>query len=223
MFVGFIYSSSRAPRFGVGSVTQRRLGPSPRAVLTMNFAPNPRRDFSLDRPDKYHLSPVHNRCSPTRLLATDYARSQSAVNVAAKHHSWCHKSLNSAIFKTARALTFGEFAAPHKIGIMRDIFEEIFENQPLDPTESARRNMRPKLRARFYQEATVGEGAGGFQVLLDGRPVRTPARPASRRPVRELARGAGRRMGRATGQGRSGGDAADPARQLDHRRRGAGA
>ncbi len=41
---------------------------------------------------------------------------------------------------------------------MRDIFEEIFENQPLDPTESARRNMRPKLRARFYQAATVGEG-----------------------------------------------------------------
>ena len=56
---------------------------------------------------------------------------------------------------------------------MRDIFEEIFENQPLDPTESARRSMRPKLRARFYRAATVGEG---FQVLLDGRPVRTPAR-----------------------------------------------
>ena len=41
---------------------------------------------------------------------------------------------------------------------MRDIFEEIFENQPLDPTESARRSMRPKLRARFYQAATVGGG-----------------------------------------------------------------
>ena len=51
---------------------------------------------------------------------------------------------------------------------MRDIFEEIFENQPLDPTESARRNMRPKLRARFYQAVTVGEEAQGFQVLLDG-------------------------------------------------------
>ena len=55
---------------------------------------------------------------------------------------------------------------------MRDIFEEIFENQPLDPTESARRSMRPKLRARFYQAATVGEGAEGFQVLLDGWPPR---------------------------------------------------
>ena len=40
---------------------------------------------------------------------------------------------------------------------MRDIFEEIFENQPLDPTESARRNMRPQLRARFYQVAQAGE------------------------------------------------------------------
>ena len=70
---------------------------------------------------------------------------------------------------------------------MRDIFEEIFENQPLDPTESARRNMRPKLRARFYQEATVGEGPEGFPVLLDGRPVRTPARRLLAAPVRGLA------------------------------------
>jgi hypothetical protein len=32
---------------------------------------------------------------------------------------------------------------------MRDIFEDIFANQPLDPMEAARRNMRPNLRARF--------------------------------------------------------------------------
>jgi chaperone required for assembly of F1-ATPase len=95
--------------------------------------------------------------------------------------------LNSDIFKTTRVLTFGHFAAAHKYGTMRDIFEEIFENQPLDPTESARRNMRLKLRTRFYQAATVGEGADGFQVLLDGRPVRTPARALLAAPVRELA------------------------------------
>jgi len=71
---------------------------------------------------------------------------------------------------------------------MRDIFEEIFENQPLDPTESARRSMRPNLRARFYAVAAVGEETGeGFQVLLDGRPVRTPARAALAAPVRDLA------------------------------------
>ena len=75
---------------------------------------------------------------------------------------------------------------------MRDIFEEIFENQPLDPTESARRNLRPQLRTRFYQSAAVGEALqnpedGGFPVLLDGRPVRTPARRLLAAPVRALA------------------------------------
>jgi chaperone required for assembly of F1-ATPase len=70
---------------------------------------------------------------------------------------------------------------------MRDIFEDIFENQPLDPTESARRSMRPNLRARFYKEASVGEAADGFAVLLDGRPVRTPARRPLAAPVRALA------------------------------------
>src|SRR5258708_32809499 len=71
--------------------------------------------------------------------------------------------------------------------LMRDIFEEIFENQPLDPEESVRRSMRPNLRARFYQAATVGEGPEGFAVLLDGRPVRTPARRHLAAPARMLA------------------------------------
>jgi chaperone required for assembly of F1-ATPase len=74
---------------------------------------------------------------------------------------------------------------------MRDIFEEIFENQPLDPMEAARRNMRTNLRARFYKEASVGErnseGEGGFGVLLDGRPVRSPARKPLTAPARDLA------------------------------------
>lgn len=75
---------------------------------------------------------------------------------------------------------------------MRDIFEDIFENQPLDPMEAARRNMRPNLRARFYKDASAGEhkseGEGaGFAVLLDGRPVRSPARKPLNAPARELA------------------------------------
>jgi chaperone required for assembly of F1-ATPase len=70
---------------------------------------------------------------------------------------------------------------------MRDIFEEIFANPPLDPTEAARRGMRPSLRRRFYQAATVGEGEGAFAVLLDGRPVRTPARQHLAAPTRALA------------------------------------
>ena len=71
---------------------------------------------------------------------------------------------------------------------MREIFTEIFENQPLDPTESARRGARPRLRKRFYQRAAVGERTEqGFPVLLDGKPVYTPARRALAAPSRELA------------------------------------
>ena len=71
---------------------------------------------------------------------------------------------------------------------MREIFEDIFINQPLDPMESARRNMRANLRKRFYKEAGVGEeGEGGFPVLLDGKAVRTPARHLLSAPTRALA------------------------------------
>jgi chaperone required for assembly of F1-ATPase len=77
----------------------------------------------------------------------------------------------------------------HQSWRMRDIFEDIFENQPLDPMESARHNMRPNLRTRFYKEASAGDhkGEGGFAVLLDGRPVRSPARKLVAAPARELA------------------------------------
>src|SRR5215471_12864355 len=67
---------------------------------------------------------------------------------------------------------------------MRDLFTEIFENQPLDPTEAARRAVRPNLRKRFYKNAHVGEGNA---VLLDGKPVRTPARRALAAPSPALA------------------------------------
>ena len=71
---------------------------------------------------------------------------------------------------------------------MRDIFAEIFENQPLDPRESARRGARPQLRKRFYKLAHVGEAAGGgFPLLLDGKPVKTPARRPLAAPTRTLA------------------------------------
>src|ERR1700694_2527036 len=77
-------------------------------------------------------------------------------------------------------------AAHNYVIPMRDIFTEIFENQPLDPTESARRSLRPKLRKRFYSQAHVGEGEG-FPLLLDGKPVKTPARRALAAPARALA------------------------------------
>jgi len=71
---------------------------------------------------------------------------------------------------------------------MRDLFEDIFSNQPRDPTKAARRAMRTPLRKRFYKQASLGEaGAGGFPVLLDGKPVRTPARHTLAAPTRGLA------------------------------------
>jgi len=75
---------------------------------------------------------------------------------------------------------------------MRDIFTEIFENQPLDPMESARKGGRPRLSKRFYSRAHVGENVGeggrdGFPVLLDGKLVRTPARRPLAAPTRPLA------------------------------------
>lgn len=71
---------------------------------------------------------------------------------------------------------------------MRDIFTDIFANQPLDPMESARKGARPRLSKRFFKDADVGErGADGFPVLLDGKPVRTPAHRPLAAPTRALA------------------------------------
>lgn len=67
---------------------------------------------------------------------------------------------------------------------MRDIFTEIFENQPTDPMESARSSLRQRLRKRFYLHATAREGG---EVLLDGKQVFTPARKPLAAPSRALA------------------------------------
>ena len=40
---------------------------------------------------------------------------------------------------------------------------------------------------RFYKDAAVGEAEDGFRVLLDGRPVKTPAKNALALPTRALA------------------------------------
>jgi chaperone required for assembly of F1-ATPase len=49
--------------------------------------------------------------------------------------------------------------------------------------------MRPAegARKRFYKQAAVKEGEGGFAVELDGRPLRTPAARKLRLPNRPLA------------------------------------
>ncbi len=70
---------------------------------------------------------------------------------------------------------------------MRDIFEEIFVQGPIDPVESVRRSGRSPLRQRFYKRALVDQGDNGFAIRLDGRAVRTPARRILEAPTRALA------------------------------------
>ena len=71
---------------------------------------------------------------------------------------------------------------------MREIFTEIFENQPLDPTEAARQAMRPRLRKRFYKHTQVDDAdAGNVAILLDHKPVLTPLRRPLAAPTRALA------------------------------------
>jgi chaperone required for assembly of F1-ATPase len=74
------------------------------------------------------------------------------------------------------------------MGTMREIFTEIFENQPLDPREAARRGAKPQLRKRFYEHAhTVDKAGEGFPLLLDGKQVKTPARRPLAAPRQALA------------------------------------
>lgn len=56
------------------------------------------------------------------------------------------------------------------------------------PVRTSQRLARPELPERFYKKATAGAGEGGYALLLDGKPVKTPARRAvalSERPIAE--------------------------------------
>lgn len=58
-----------------------------------------------------------------------------------------------------------------------------------DPVEKARASVRQDLMKRFYTAVTVEPAEdGGFKVLLDGRPVRTPARKPLAVPDERVAR-----------------------------------
>jgi chaperone required for assembly of F1-ATPase len=63
---------------------------------------------------------------------------------------------------------------------MPDIFDPLpGAGEPHDPAEAARRAAsvsRGDLPKRFYETASVVEAEDGFRVVLDGRPLRTPAK-----------------------------------------------
>jgi chaperone required for assembly of F1-ATPase len=71
---------------------------------------------------------------------------------------------------------------------MRDLLGDLFINQPLDPMVSARQGAKASLRKRFYKNASVNDaGEGGFAVLLDNKPIKTPQRRTLAAPSRALA------------------------------------
>ncbi len=70
---------------------------------------------------------------------------------------------------------------------MRELFDEVAGQSPLDPNESARRTMRASQRKRFYENAATNEVEGGFAVTLDRRPIRTPSGRQIVVPNRDVA------------------------------------
>jgi len=58
---------------------------------------------------------------------------------------------------------------------MRELFDEVAGQSPLDPEEAVRRATRVPRRKRFYVTAGVAEVDSGFSVTLDGKPIRTPS------------------------------------------------
>jgi chaperone required for assembly of F1-ATPase len=73
------------------------------------------------------------------------------------------------------------------LNAVRDLLEDIFANAPLDPSEAARRAVRPQLRRRFYERVGTEGADGEFQVVLDGRAVKTPGRRPLAAPNERLA------------------------------------
>jgi chaperone required for assembly of F1-ATPase len=70
---------------------------------------------------------------------------------------------------------------------MRELFDEMAGQSPLDPQEAVRSATRTPRRKRFYAAAGVAEADGGFAVTLDGKPIRTPSGRLVNVPVREIA------------------------------------
>jgi len=70
---------------------------------------------------------------------------------------------------------------------MRELFDEVAGQSPLDPQEAVRRATRTPQRKRFYASASVAKTDGGFSVTLDGRPIKTPSGKIVIAPKREIA------------------------------------
>ncbi len=70
---------------------------------------------------------------------------------------------------------------------MRELFDQVAGQSPLDPQELVRRATRTPQRKRFYANAAVSEAEGGFSVTLDRKPIRTPSGRVVTVPSRQIA------------------------------------
>ncbi len=70
---------------------------------------------------------------------------------------------------------------------MRELFEDVAADGALDPQEAVRQTSRAPQRKRFYATADIEPAEGGFAIVLDGKPVRTPAGQPLAAPTRDIA------------------------------------
>jgi chaperone required for assembly of F1-ATPase len=70
---------------------------------------------------------------------------------------------------------------------MRELFDEVAGQSPLDPQELVKRATRVPQRKRFYTDAAVAEVDGGFAVVLDGKTIKTPSGKVVAVPKRAIA------------------------------------
>jgi len=85
-------------------------------------------------------------------------------------------------------------ARPSGQAVLKGAMQDDFTNdgvpipgQPIDPVAMARRDMRKALPKRFYKTAAASACDGGFAILLDGKPVKTPAKNALALPAKAAA------------------------------------
>jgi chaperone required for assembly of F1-ATPase len=70
---------------------------------------------------------------------------------------------------------------------MRELFDEVFGQSPLDPEAAVRQSTRGPQRKRFYTAAAVTATADGFAISLDDKPVRTPSHKFLAAPNQKIA------------------------------------
>jgi chaperone required for assembly of F1-ATPase len=70
---------------------------------------------------------------------------------------------------------------------MRELFDEVYGQAPLDPEEAVRNSTRGPQRKRFYTRAGMTETPDGFAITLDDKTVRTPSRKPLTAPARSIA------------------------------------